>query len=151
MSAVMFVPLVALAVFGMIRFCLQSLAGPRNPPEHGGTRQWWLRATGIILLAVGWFTAGLIYYRTPSDDDLPPEIIPKSTKGSEYEMERIGGKVNVYTAQLREEFADLWQGRELAATVAILAAGGCFICFTLAHHRLHGPPEAAGAGPEPKA
>jgi len=143
MSSILFVPLVAIAVVGMIRFCLQSLDGPRNLPEHGGTRQWWLRATGISLLAVGWFTAGLIYYRTPADSDLPPEIIPKSTKTSEYEMERIGGKVNVYTSEMREGFADLWQGRELAATVAILAAAGCFICFTLAHHRLHGPPGAA--------
>jgi hypothetical protein len=132
-AGILFLPLVLLLVVGMVRFCVLSAAGARQVADPGGAARLRLRLTGIALLAAGGFAAVLIFVRTLPQSDLPPEIIPKSTKASEYEMERIGGKVNGYTAELRDEFGDLWQGRELAYTVAVFSFVGCVACFFLAH------------------
>lgn len=87
-----------------------------------------LRIAGLIILVLGLLIAGLIYAtRSPDDEDV--EFV---TKRELLQMERIGGKANVLAIELRQWFVGLWQGQNLAFTLAYLSIGGCGFCFLLA-------------------
>jgi len=65
----------------------------------------------------------------PEDESDEVEFV---TKREMLQMERIGGKANVLASELIQWFVSLWQGQNLAFTLAYLSMGGCGVCFGLA-------------------
>ena len=50
----------------------------------------------------------------------------------EHNLELMGGKFAVYVARFNQWFADLWHGRPLAYTVAVLAVAIASVCIGVA-------------------
>ncbi len=91
------------------------------------------RITGGLLL-IGLGSALVIFLVTP------PEVVDPllgdqfSNKKYLREMRMLGGQGNVLAAEFNEWFAGLWQGRELAATVAVLTVGTVLVFRWIATH-----------------
>jgi hypothetical protein len=78
-----------------------------------------LKRLTLTILAVGFMAAlGIFVVAAPAAED--PLGDPMQSKKYIHDMEVYGGKANVLAAQFREWFASLWQGRNLAYTVAVL-------------------------------
>ena len=76
--------------------------------------------TGLLLL-VG-FAGALAIYLTAQPVTLDPLLgDPLTTKKFVHEMRVIGGKGNVMAAEFIDGFSNLWHGRNLAGTVAVLS------------------------------
>ncbi len=88
-----------------------------------------LRVAGLLMLFAGLLLAGLVYATRLPDDDEDVEFV---TRQEILQMERIGGKANVLASEMRHWFVSLWQGQQLAFTLAYLSVGGCGVCFGLA-------------------
>ncbi|WP_243318970.1 hypothetical protein [Geothrix paludis] len=93
------------------------------------------RVTAGILTA-GLGGAALIYLRAVPRVANPLGYEPEDTKKYLRELEVYGGKLNVLVTEFRRWFEGLWQGRSLAATVAVLtlllALGFWFVATRLA-------------------
>ncbi|WP_243384506.1 hypothetical protein [Geothrix alkalitolerans] len=93
------------------------------------------RVTAGILTA-GLGAAALIYLRARPRMANPLGYEPEDTKKYLRELEVYGGKLNVLVTEFRHWFEGLWQGRSLAATVAVLtlllAFGFWFVATRLA-------------------
>ena len=101
---------------------LLPLLGP--VPQHRRPRLHLLTAA-ILALGLG---SALVIQRTAAVR--PPKPLgyePEDTKRYLRQLEMVGGKANVVAVQFRQWFDGLWQGPQLATTVAsltgILAAG----------------------------
>jgi hypothetical protein len=91
-----------------------------------------VRLVVATILIVGWSIAAGVYLSTP-----PPVPEDAEVSGEIYDMEHskvhlrqletVGGKAAVFTAELNEQIASLWEGRNRAFTIAgltvALAAG----------------------------
>lgn len=89
----------------------------QNDPRSGDRRG------AAIILAVGWSLAGALYLTAPAPAPEDPEIQEmEHSKKYQRELERIGGKAAVLTAQLDDWLAGLWEGRARAATTAVATA-----------------------------
>ena len=95
-----------------------------------------LRVAGLIILVSGLLIAGLVYATRLPDN----ENVQFVSKREMLQMERIGGKANVLANELRLWFVGLWQGQNLAFTLAYLSVGGCGACFILAEFLTEGSP-----------
>jgi hypothetical protein len=89
--------------------------------------------SGVAILFIGLLGAELIYYFTTDDD--AAELAGQLTRVKAYEhnVQVIGGNFSLYAARLGEWFSGLWQGRELAYTVAVLSVAIAAACFVLAY------------------
>ncbi|HSY27149.1 MAG TPA: hypothetical protein VK832_06585 [Burkholderiaceae bacterium] len=99
---------------------------------------------GLLGSAVIYFTAndgpdGAIGYEIVGGKAFP--IMPGQYKGSQYQLERVGGKFAVVAAELDDWFGSLWQGKQLGITLAFLTAGIAGGCFFFAHLLSFQPPE----------
>ncbi len=74
------------------------------------------------ILAVGWIAAAAIYLAMPDvvEDEGVSEI--ESSREYERQVEVIGGKGALLATELDRWFAGLWQGKNLAYTIACLTA-----------------------------
>ncbi len=102
----------------------QELPAPKSPlPVH-------LRFhySGAAILAAGLVSAVLIYILTPPPGELQlaDEMMRRQY---EFQLERMGGKALVLTAQFSQWFGSLWHGQNLAYTVAALSAVVALVCF----------------------
>ena len=79
-----------------------------------------LRRLTIAILLVGFGSAAAIYLLAGSEPSDPSGYEPLQTKRYVHDLELYGGKANVMAAEFREWFVDLWQGRQLALTIAVL-------------------------------
>jgi hypothetical protein len=98
---------------------------------------------GLLGSAVVYFTAndsadGAIGYEIVGGKVFP--IMPGQYKGSQYQLERVGGKFAVISAELDDWFGSLWQGKQLGITLAFLTAGIAGGCFFFAHLLSFQPP-----------
>jgi hypothetical protein len=88
------------------------------------------------LLALGLGGAGLAYLLAAPGGANPLGFEPEDSKKYLRDMEVFGGKVNVLAAQIRGAWSGLWQGRNLAFTLAgltfLLALAFWFIATRLA-------------------
>jgi hypothetical protein len=151
MSAGLFLPLVVVAVAGMIALLLKS-GGAGKLPESEVILQRRLHLTGIVLLAAGLPAAGLVYLKAPAsrndggaigymvDGGGSYAVKPSDSKGYNYQMEILEGKEGVMLAEDMDWFHGLWHGRRLASTLAVLSVGGSLACFLLARLLLAFPP-----------
>ena len=88
---------------------------------------------GAFILVAGWLTASLVYVTAGADE--PRGDLAYGTgweRQYTFQLERIGGKAAVFTDEFSQWFSALWQGRQLAFTVAILGTGLALLCFALA-------------------
>lgn len=91
------------------------------------------RITGAIL-AVGLVTAAVAYVTAQPAEDFPLGYDPMTNKKNILELERLGGKANVMTAEFLQWWDGLWHGTNLACTIAVLTlvvALGFWIVATL--------------------
>ncbi len=94
-------------------------------------------SAGLLLVGLG--SAVLIYAFAPVEtSDDPWRTDPLNQRRYTRQMQVIGGKANLLSADFIDWFAGLWHGRNLAGTVAVLtvvATGGYrFVAFrNLAH------------------
>jgi hypothetical protein len=103
-------------------------------------------AVGII--AAGWAAALVVYFTAKPVNEYPLGYDPLTDKKYVLELQRFGGKANVFSAELLQWWDRLWHGKTLAFTIAALAVlcAGCFwVAATLppieeaAGDRPHGP------------
>jgi hypothetical protein len=100
-----------------------------------------------ILLA-GALAAAIVYVTARERTGSALGYDPLAEKKYLRQMERLGGKANVLSAEFQDWFDGLWRGRRLAATLLVLSAisaGGFWYVVTLP------PLEDAGAECGPKA
>jgi hypothetical protein len=122
-----------------IREALISRA-KRDIPEKDRKLQRRLRLAGAVTLMAGLAAAALVYRSAVPDYDSAYVKMLNNTKKNEYEMEVVGGKANVFAAEVRDWFSSLWHGKNLAHTLAFLSVGGSFACFFVAHRLNYSPP-----------
>jgi hypothetical protein len=102
-----------------------------------------LRTVGAVILVAGLAAAAIVEAAAaPVVEDAAAD-----NKRYDYEMELVGGKSNLFAAQLREWFEGLWHGRGLAHMLAFVSVFGSFMCFFLAHRLKHHAPRAAPGEP----
>jgi hypothetical protein len=104
---------------------------------------------GLLVLIAGLFAAALVYLNTVPQDQTDPASyafeggkvipMPRDSKRSALEMERMGGKANILAAEITEWFQGLWRGRTLAYTLALLSTGSCLACFFVGNFLGHAP------------
>lgn len=95
-----------------------------------------LRLIGLVILIAGLAAAAMVGAAAPA----VTEGADVDAKRYEYEMELVGGKSNLFAAQVREWFDGLLHGRGLWQLLACVSLGGSFMCFFLAHRLKHFAP-----------
>jgi hypothetical protein len=88
------------------------------------------RVIGVVF-AVG-LGAALLIYVFSDDDGVDASRELTHAKMYRHDVELIGGKGALYMARFSEWFGDLWHGRSLAYTVAVIAAAIAGACFVFA-------------------
>jgi hypothetical protein len=88
------------------------------------------RWTGIIVLAAGLLVGSIIYRTRPAEDETD-----QFNKRDIYQLEKIGGKELVISAELTSWIARWWHGRRLAYTIVGLSGAVCAGCFWLAERK----------------
>ena len=84
---------------------------PKPRPRHSRVK----RLTAAIL-AIGFGSAAVVYFVAGPETDNPYD--PMQNKMFLHDLELYGGKANVLAAEFRDWFTGLWQGRNLAFTIA---------------------------------
>lgn len=92
-----------------------------------------LRVVGLVILVAGLAAAAMVGTAARPAD----EAAATDSKRYEYEMEVVGGKSNLFAAEVREWFEGLWYGRGLSHMLAFVSVGGSLMCFFLAHRLKH--------------
>jgi len=89
-------------------------------------------ASGLILLGWG---AALVIFLVAEPVVVDPLLgDPMSNKKYLRELRVMGGQGNVLAAEFQDWFAGLWEGRELAGTVAVLTIGVVLVFRFVATH-----------------
>ncbi len=104
--------------------------------RHAQGKRWSLPARiyllGAVILAAGWIGGVLIYLSAASDEAGDLAYGPGWKRQYDFQLERIGGKAAVLAAEFSQWFSDLWHGRQLAFTVAILCTAIAILCCFVA-------------------
>ena len=103
---------------------------------------------GVFILVAGLIGAALIYWLTADSAAKKTEIEFANPRAYEFQIERLGGKAAVYVVRFNEWFTGLWQGRQLAFTVAVLAVVIALICFWLSKRMAEALPSDRRQGSE---
>lgn len=108
-------------------------------PEPRRTR---VRFITSAILVAGLGSAAAIYLTAPPKAPNPLGYDPLDTKKYRRDLELYGGQVNVLSAELMRWWEGLWQGRQLAGTVAWLTVCGTTLFWFVASR----PPTRRGDG-----
>jgi hypothetical protein len=85
------------------------------------------------VLITGLSVSVMVFVTTPAEDDESNVgiYIPSTHNSKKYrgDLERIGGKAAVAAAEFNDWFDNLWHGRRLAGTLAVLSVGASLLCF----------------------
>ena len=103
---------------------------------------------GVVILVAGLIGAALIYWLTADSAVKKTEIEYANPRAYEFQIELLGGKATVYVVRFNEWFTGLWQGRQLAFTVAMLALVTALICFWLSKRLAEAVPSDHRQGSE---
>jgi hypothetical protein len=101
-----------------------------------------LRLVGIVILVAGLAASAMVGAAAPAADD----GAAVDAKRYEYEMELVGGKSNLFAAEVRGWFDGLLHGRGLWQLLAFVSLAGSFMCFFLAHRLKHFGPHTRPVG-----
>jgi hypothetical protein len=98
---------------------------------------------GLLLLGLG--GAGVIYIfaEPPVADTLMAD--PRADRKYKRELAMYGGKANVVSVEFMDWFGGLWQGRNLAGTVAVIT-----VVATLGFRFVAAPPAGPAESPVPR-
>lgn len=77
------------------------------------------RITALILV-VGLGAAGVAFFTAVPPTADPLGYDPLTNKKYLLELEKFGGKANVFSAEIMDWWNGLWHGRNLAYTIAVL-------------------------------
>jgi len=110
----------------------------KHDPQRRPAIWYW----GVAVLLIGVASAVLIAL-TATDDETDAVREIASGRMYQHNLELMGGKFAVLTAEFSDWFASLWHGRALAGTVAVLAVAIAGACFLVAH--LMTPPTSGEA------
>jgi len=112
--------------------------------RKNSTLQIRLYLVGAVILLAGLASSALVYLTATDDrrDAIGYEIRGENvyvittgdSKRYRNDLERIGGKAAVFADDFNRWFAGLWQGKQLATTLAVLAIGAALACFWAAHN-----------------
>jgi hypothetical protein len=104
--------------------------------------QTWYKFAGTCVLLVGLTGAAFVYLNVghgvndtfgySADNGYVYPISPENSKKYLRDLELYGGKANVFAYELRNWFAELFHGRPLAYTIAIIAILISLILFNSA-------------------
>jgi hypothetical protein len=92
------------------------------------------RRTRLAVLLVGFAAAIVIWVVAGPDPEDMPGYDPMQNKMYLHDLEVYGGKANLLAAEFRDWFVGLWQGRNLAFTVAFLTVLVVLIMRFIARH-----------------
>lgn len=99
-----------------------------------------INQVSALLLLLGFGSAFVIYLRARPVVFDPFVGNPLTSKRYLHELRLMGGKANVAFAEFQAWFAGLWQGENLAVTVAVLTVIATLIFrFVAAHPELFAP------------
>jgi hypothetical protein len=116
--------------------------GPDAPARARRIRE----VTGGIL-ASGLGAAGIIYLTARPKGPNPLGYEPEDTKRYLRDLELYGGKANLIATEFRRWFESLWQGRNLAWTLATLTLVAALVFWWLASRKARELEVAIGEGP----
>ncbi|HVT92892.1 MAG TPA: hypothetical protein VHD76_08610 [Bryobacteraceae bacterium] len=102
-------------------------------------------SVAVLIAGLGAALAIFLTARPPEIDPMLGE--PLSNKKYVHELKRMGGQANVLAAEFEDWFADQWQGRLLARSIAVLTIAGVIGFRVVAPHA--GTIAAAMANPDP--
>jgi thiosulfate/3-mercaptopyruvate sulfurtransferase len=88
----------------------------------------------VALLGVGFVAALVVFFAMPPDPDDNPLLDQMHGRSYERQMRLIGGKANLASAEIVDGFLDLWRGRELAGTLAVVTVAGTLLFRFVASH-----------------
>jgi hypothetical protein len=92
------------------------------------------RYWGLGALVVGLMGAALIYAFATDDGDAEAAREIASARMYQHNIELMGGKFAVLSAEFNQWFAGLWHGKPLAYTVGVLAVAIALVCFWIDRH-----------------
>lgn len=102
----------------------------------------WITAA---IVTVGLVSAVVIFATAKPPVEDPFGYDPYSNKKYLLELERYGGKANIFSAQLMDWFTGLWHGRNLAYTIAVLTLVVAWLFWFFATLPPHEEDERTGA------
>jgi hypothetical protein len=98
-----------------------------------------LHLAALVILAVGLVAALAVYIAAaPSGPDasnyqiVNGQAYPVDSSREMQQLERLGGKASVQTFKFQHWFASLWQGQQLAYTLAVVSALLALLCWHIA-------------------
>jgi len=119
-----------------------EMTNPETVKERRWSKQLYL--AGIIILLAGLGSALAVYVNTDSGDDETAEYevvgqkvypgMQLKSKKYVHDLEMYGGKAAVLADEINRWFEDLWHGRTLAYTIAILSIVTSLGLFAVAHY-----------------
>ena len=109
---------------------------PVPRPPRLARLQTGLSLAGYAILVAGLAGSAWAYRRsTNAASDASRDLLAgmQDTKSFQLNMEEQGGKANLLSYEIGQWFTGLWQGRNLAYTLAGLAVGLALMCFVIAY------------------
>jgi hypothetical protein len=97
------------------------------------------RIAALILL-VGLGISALIYLTADAEPEHDPFYEYQHSKKYRHDLELYGGKANVLANDFSRWFGELWQGRSLALTLAVITLVISFAYFFIASRLQHHDP-----------
>lgn len=89
---------------------------------------------GWLVLFCGLLSAALIYYFAAQHPDPALGYGMDDGKQYDFQVERLGGKATLFAVQFNQWLVSLWQGTQLAFTIALLAILLAMLCFFVSGH-----------------
>jgi hypothetical protein len=104
--------------------------GSESPPHNQRPLHVVLYRWGLMIFVFGLVISGLIYVFSDDETTDPARLIT-GAKMYQHNLELMGGKGAVYAAWFNEWLANLWHGRQLAYTIAVIGGVIAAACFLL--------------------
>ena len=93
-----------------------------------------INQVSVWLLTIGFVAAIVVFFAMPPDSDDDPLLSEMHGRSYERQMRMLGGKANLASAEIVDGFLDLWQGRKLAGTLAVVTVLGTLLFRFVASH-----------------
>ena len=104
----------------------------RTPPFLVDPRH--LRWLSYATLILGLLSAVFLYVTASPPPQHPLEYDPFASKKYVRDLEIYGGKINVIVVKFRQSLHKLWQGKNLAYTIAFLTVLVASLCWYMGSH-----------------
>lgn len=103
------------------------MAEPARSLSHAAR----LRLAAAVVAAGGLGGGGWIWFTRPAIEATAMEF--SRSRAYEFQLERIGGRFAVLSAQIDTWFESLWQGRTLGASIAVVSLAVAALILIVGH------------------